>query len=132
MDHAEDSDEEFDPSNTFPPLPSHPHPHHPSKPNFTKHMSEYGTGRRRIEKIFKKYDHDHDNTMSVAEMHAALMSMGVKISAPDAQSLWDKFDADNNGKLEFEEFYKLFQEAFIMQELKRAAAEKRKVSKRAV
>jgi len=95
-------------------------------------MSEYGTGRRRIEKIFKKYDHDHDNTMSVAEMHAALMSMGVKISAPDAQSLWDKFDADNNGKLEFEEFYKLFQEAFIMQELKRAAAEKRKVSKRAV
>jgi len=73
----------------------------------------------RIYEIFRKYDHDHDNTMSSYEMHAALTSMGVTISAQDALSLWEKYDVDGNKKLDFVEFYKLFEEAVVLEQVKR-------------
>jgi len=56
------------------------------------------------EKIFSKYDYNHDGSVSVTELRAICMEMGALLSEEELRIAIHIMDTDGNGKIEFEEF----------------------------
>jgi len=56
------------------------------------------------EKVFSKYDHDHDGSVDVSELRAICMEMGALLTEEELRIAIHILDTDGNGKIEFEEF----------------------------
>lgn len=66
--------------------------------------------RKFFQEIFNDIDHNHDGRINFTELHEALLR-GMPNSQFDAKTvkvLLDKYDNDNNGEIDFSEFYNLF------------------------
>jgi Ca2+-binding EF-hand superfamily protein len=53
--------------------------------------------------VFRAFDVDKDGFVSPSEFYLALTDMGFVVSATASQKLFDAFDHDGNGKLDYEE-----------------------------
>ena len=56
------------------------------------------------ERIFSKYDHDHDGSVNVSELRAMCMEMGALLSEEELRMAVHVLDTDGNGKIDFDEF----------------------------
>jgi len=56
------------------------------------------------ERVFSKYDHNHDGSVEIAELRAICMEMGALLSEEELRMAIHILDQDGNGKIEFEEF----------------------------
>jgi len=56
------------------------------------------------ERIFSKYDHNHDGSVDVAELRSICMEMGALLTEEELRIAVRVLDTDGNGKIEFEEF----------------------------
>ena len=66
-----------------------------------------------IQNVFNLFDVQHDGAIATKELGQCLAAMGVKnLSRDYLRELMKKYDADESGELDYEEFIVLMQEAF--------------------
>lgn len=58
---------------------------------------------------FKAFDHNGDNFIDFAEIKKTMHFLGEEVSDEDVQSMINEADADNDGRINFEEFKKMMQ-----------------------
>ena len=75
---------------------------------------EVGEEQRAIIKnVFNLFDVQHDGAISTKELGQCLAALGVKnLSRDYLRGLMKKYDEDESGELDFEEFITLMKEAF--------------------
>uniref|UniRef100_A0A1I8HZF4 Calmodulin n=1 Tax=Macrostomum lignano TaxID=282301 RepID=A0A1I8HZF4_9PLAT len=56
---------------------------------------------------FKAFDHNGDNYIDFAEIKKTMHFLGEEVSDEDVQSMINEADADNDGRINFEEFKKM-------------------------
>lgn len=61
----------------------------------------------RVKDLFEDWDHDGDRLIEVAEFRAALAVLGVRASRKEATELFESFDLDQSGKIEYKELYSM-------------------------
>ena len=54
------------------------------------------------QRVFKELDKNHNGTLSIDEVEAALVHLGL--STATLQELFDEADADGSGEIDFEEY----------------------------
>jgi len=64
--------------------------------------------REETRKVFVHYDRDGSGAIDMAEFRALVASLGLLIPAEEVENTFRAIDLDNNGTLEFEEFYQWF------------------------
>ena len=60
----------------------------------------------RVVDLFRKWDVDHDHTISVEELRLALGSLKVPHNEEQLKQLFENLDEDNSGFIDFEELYR--------------------------
>jgi Ca2+-binding EF-hand superfamily protein len=75
------------------------------------------------EDAFKKADINKDGAIDVKELHAIMKEIAKEfnyqqdVELEDARQALDELDVNKNGKIEFEEFKKLFVGLYIIREM---------------
>lgn len=69
-------------------------------------MSMLSTDKAKVLGLFRKWDASHDGRVDRDEFGRAVASMGFQTSAEVTAQLFDSFDVDRNGKIEYGELYK--------------------------
>jgi len=64
--------------------------------------------REETRKVFVHYDRDGSGAIDMAEFRALVASLGLLIPAEEVENTFRAIDLDNNGTIEFEEFYQWF------------------------
>lgn len=59
-------------------------------------------------RIFRHFDLDGFGTIEPKEFVKALETLGCVFSRPQMEALFNKFDANGNGKIDYEEFSSFF------------------------
>ena len=67
--------------------------------------------------LFIGFDLDGDQTLSLGEAHNLLMKQHIPMNIFDFKKLFNKFDANGNGKIEFTEFLELMKDRLYKYEL---------------
>jgi len=57
-----------------------------------------------LKKAFKRFDIDGDGTIDMAELRRCLTTMGEALTNEQVDEMFDKLDADSDGKVDFDEF----------------------------
>ena len=65
-------------------------------------VKKHGGGMR---KAFKVIDCDSSGTIDKTELKVGLHKLGVCVSGADVDIVWPLFDSDNNGSIDYEEFF---------------------------
>lgn len=60
--------------------------------------------RKILRPFFKVYDADNSNSLQIEELRVLFEDMGEKLSRAEVGDLFDKFDTDKNGAIDYEEF----------------------------
>ena len=61
-------------------------------------------------RVFKLIDRDHSGDIDEAELHIGMHLLGLDGTTPQARELMRKFDSNNSGKMELDEFRRLIEE----------------------
>lgn len=61
-----------------------------------------------VRKIFRHFDLDGFGTIELNEFKKSLETLGCVFKAPEIEALFNKYDANGNGKLDYEEFANAF------------------------
>jgi len=64
--------------------------------------------REEVRKVFVHYDRDGSGAIDQAEFRALVASLGLLIPAEEVENTFKAIDLDNNGTIEFEEFFQWF------------------------
>lgn len=67
--------------------------------------------REELRQAFDAFDTDKSGQISTSELKSVLDQCGVDVTADQCAQLIKMFDANNSGKMEFDEFERLVQEA---------------------
>jgi len=67
--------------------------------------------REETRKVFVHYDRDGSGAIDMAEFRALVASLGLMIPADEVENTFRAIDLDNNGTIEFEEFFQWFHTA---------------------
>jgi len=67
--------------------------------------------REETRKVFVHYDRDGSGAIDMKEFRALVASLGLLIPAEEVDNTFRAIDLDNNGTIEFEEFYQWFYNA---------------------
>ncbi|KAF9540566.1 Calmodulin-like protein 5, partial [Mortierella hygrophila] len=60
-----------------------------------------------LKESFNAFDRNNDGTISRRELHLLLHTVGHKVNATGLETLLAKYDADQSGNIDFEEFLAL-------------------------
>ena len=80
-------------------------------------------GSGTCEKVFSKYDRNHDGSVDAGELRAMCMEMGVRLSDDELRAAVHVLDTDGNGKIGYEEFSRWWASADRFERLRRSEAE---------
>ncbi len=64
--------------------------------------------KQELEVAFKRYDADGNGFLTVDEFQSVMSNMGRCMSRNEVRSMIQSFDSNNDGKISFNEFTKLF------------------------
>jgi Ca2+-binding EF-hand superfamily protein len=67
-------------------------------------MPSIETEENALKKIFKFVDSDHSGYVSLSEFDTGLRRLGLSLTGPQLHSLFEKYDKDSNGHLDYSEF----------------------------
>jgi len=67
--------------------------------------------------LFLKWDVDHSGKITPDELEAAVADMGITCKASTVYSLFDAFDEDNSGVLDYQELYRKLTNGKTMMEV---------------
>lgn len=76
-------------------------------------MSNYGLSDEDLwdcQQLFESFDRDQSKSIDASELANLLRVKGLKPSDNEVQDILKKFDKDNSGKIEFEEFIEAYKE----------------------
>lgn len=62
---------------------------------------------RKFRKVFRDWDVDKDGCITVHELDTNLRRQGVRLSPDQMKDLFDSYDGDQDGRLQYSEFVKL-------------------------
>ena len=62
-----------------------------------------------IKETFLKFDKNNNGSIDVEELHAVMESLGKTLSEKELKDVLDASDANENGKLEFNEFLAMYE-----------------------
>jgi len=71
-----------------------------------------------LRSIFRRFDEDGSGAISSEELQSAMRLLGVKVSPNSAKKVLKVIDTDNNGTVEWEEFYAFFSKVSDPEEVK--------------
>ena len=60
--------------------------------------------------VFDLFDRNHDGTISRDELGELMVALGVKVTRQSVEEMLESVDENNSGKIEFNEFLKLYSE----------------------
>mmetsp|Transcript_35920 Transcript_35920/g.61852 ORF Transcript_35920/g.61852 Transcript_35920/m.61852 type:complete len:575 (-) Transcript_35920:547-2271(-) len=60
--------------------------------------------RKILRPFFRVYDADDSNSLQIEELRVLFEDMGEKLTRQEVADLFDKFDADKNGSIDYDEF----------------------------
>ncbi|KAF1345104.1 putative calmodulin [Delphinella strobiligena] len=60
---------------------------------------------KELKEVFRLFDKDGDGSISVEELGEVMRSLGLNPSNEDLQDIVAEIDVDNNGVIEFDEFF---------------------------
>jgi len=63
----------------------------------------------RMKEVFNQMDLDNNGTLSISELFQGLKNMGIAISIPELKSMMKISDKNNDGKIDFDEFWEVWQ-----------------------
>lgn len=63
----------------------------------------------KIRAVFNEFDKDGGGTIDAEELHSAMMAAGVNLSKREITVMMKEADADNNGSVDFDEFFTMIQ-----------------------
>jgi Ca2+-binding EF-hand superfamily protein len=64
------------------------------------------TGFLGLSRKFRIIDDDNDDTLSLAEFKKAMKEMNISLSDTELRKLFEHFDSDGNGGIDYDEFIK--------------------------
>ena len=59
-----------------------------------------------IKEAFDLFDKDSDGTIELSELKAVMNDLGRSVSDEELEEMMNDVDADGNGSIDFDEFYK--------------------------
>ena len=65
-------------------------------------------GEAKLRSVFCEMDADRSGSISTAELHSVMKSLGYDLPPTKIKSILDKVDKDNDGTVSFEEFRDFF------------------------
>jgi len=62
-----------------------------------------------LERIFRHFDEDGSGSIDADELRQAMQALGIKVTQSSCKKVLAMIDSDNNGTIEWEEFYAFFE-----------------------
>lgn len=80
----------------------------PTRPSHREGEDSEDDERETIERLFRKFDADGNGSISGLELKKALESVGMKISALQADEYIQQYDQNDSDSIDFDEFDELY------------------------